>query len=53
VKNTATRLGYVWQSSGCDAFHWQRVGRKTIKGNGNSIKYQPGAWAGGQTWQGG
>lgn len=25
VKNCATRLGYVWQSTGCDSFYWQRV----------------------------
>ncbi|PSC68820.1 putative tRNA (guanine(26)-N(2))-dimethyltransferase 2 isoform B [Micractinium conductrix] len=41
VKNVATRLGYVWQSTGCDSFYWQAVGRRTTKG-GNSVKYQPG-----------
>ncbi|EFN59063.1 hypothetical protein CHLNCDRAFT_29505, partial [Chlorella variabilis] len=43
VKNSATRLGYVWQSTGCDSFYWQRVGRKAVKGGGNSVKYMPGA----------
>ncbi|KAL4430759.1 hypothetical protein ABPG75_006015 [Micractinium tetrahymenae] len=42
VKNSATRLGYVWQSTGCDSFYWQRVGRRVLKGGG-SIKYMPGA----------
>lgn len=42
VKNTATRLGYVWQSTGCDSYHWQKVGRRAVKGGGNSIKYSPG-----------
>jgi tRNA (guanine26-N2/guanine27-N2)-dimethyltransferase len=42
VKNTATRLGYVWQSTGCDNFYWQRVGRRVLKGNGNTVKYMPG-----------
>lgn len=42
VKNSATRLGYVWQSTGCDSFYWQRVGRRLIKGGG-SVKYMPGA----------
>ena len=28
VKNAATKLGYVWQSQGCDSFYWQRLGRK-------------------------
>ena len=42
VKNSATRLGYVWQSTGCDSFYWQRVGRKAVKGGGNSVKYMPG-----------
>lgn len=45
VKNTATRLGYVWQSTGCDSFYWQRVGRRLVKagkGGGSSVKYSPG-----------
>ncbi|PRW58454.1 tRNA (guanine(26)-N(2))-dimethyltransferase 2 [Chlorella sorokiniana] len=41
VKNCATRLGYVWQSTGCDSYYWQRVGRRLLKG-GNSVKYAPG-----------
>ena len=41
MKNSATKLGYVWQSTGCDSFHWQRVGRKFQKGN--STKYSAGA----------
>ncbi len=48
VKNCATRLGYVWQSTGCDSFYWQRVGRRLHKGNG--IKFAPG---GAQTGMGG
>jgi tRNA (guanine26-N2/guanine27-N2)-dimethyltransferase len=43
VKNAATKVGYVYQSQGCDSFYWQAVGRKTLKGN--SIKYQPGVAA--------
>lgn len=42
MKNAATRLGYVWQSSGCDSFYWQRVGRKAVRAGGNSVKYMPG-----------
>lgn len=41
VKNCATRLGYVYQSTGCDSYYWQSVGRKFVKGN--SVKYAPGA----------
>ncbi len=41
TKNTATKLGYVYQSQGCDSFYWQRVGRKIIKGN--SLRYSPGS----------
>ena len=40
TKDAATKLGYVYQSQGCDAFYWQRVGRKIAKGN--SMKYTPG-----------
>ena len=43
VKNSATRLGYVWQSTGCDSFYWQRVGRRIAKGNTTNYKYTPGA----------
>ena len=28
VKDSATKLAYLWQSSGCDSFHLQPVGRK-------------------------
>ena len=28
VKDAATRLAYVYQSSGCDSFYLQQVGRK-------------------------
>jgi tRNA (guanine26-N2/guanine27-N2)-dimethyltransferase len=38
-KNAAIKMGYVYQSQGCDSFYWQRVGRKNIKGN--STKYAP------------
>lgn len=31
----------MWQSTGCDSFYWQRVGRRLIKGA--STKYAPGA----------
>ncbi|KAL6773730.1 hypothetical protein ACKKBG_A22240 [Auxenochlorella protothecoides x Auxenochlorella symbiontica] len=41
VKNSATRMGYVWQSQGCDSFYWQRMGRRLIKGS--SVKYAPGS----------
>lgn len=40
TKNAATKLGYVYQSQGCDSFYWQRVGRKMVKGN--SMKFSPG-----------
>ncbi|KAL4859544.1 putative tRNA (guanine(26)-N(2))-dimethyltransferase 2 [Chlorella vulgaris] len=43
VKNTGTRLGYVWQSTGCDSFYWQRVGRRIVKGSGGNVKYMPGS----------
>lgn len=43
MKNAGTRLGYVWQSTGCDSYYWQRVGRRLLKGGGNSVKYTPGA----------
>lgn len=38
-KNAALKIGYVYQSQGCDSFYWQRVGRKFTKGN--SVKYGP------------
>ena len=41
TKNTACKLGHVYQSQGCDSFYWQRVGRKTVKGN--SVKFSPAA----------
>jgi tRNA (guanine26-N2/guanine27-N2)-dimethyltransferase len=41
VKNGGTKLGYVFQSQGCDSFTWQRMARATVKGS--STKYQPGA----------
>lgn len=41
VKNSALRMGYVWQSQGCDSFYWQRMGRTIPKGAGR--KYAPGA----------
>lgn len=44
MKNCATRLGYLWQSTGCDSFYWQRVGRRVLKGGG-STKYMPGTGA--------
>lgn len=28
VKSSAAKVGYVYQSTGCDSFYWQRVGRK-------------------------
>ena len=40
VKNSASKLAYLWQSTGCDTFTWQRVGRRIQRGNGT--KYQPG-----------
>ena len=46
MKNAATRLGYVWQSSGCDSFYWQRVGRKAVRPGGNNFKYMPGGQGG-------
>ncbi len=42
VKNTPTRLAYLWQSSGCESFYWQSVGRRTQKGTTNNFKYGPG-----------
>lgn len=39
-KNTALKMGYVYQSNGCHSFYWQRVGRRFVKGN--SSKYAPG-----------
>lgn len=40
VKDTPSdRLGYIWQSCGCDAYWIQPVGSKKV--NGNSIKYAP------------
>ena len=40
VKNAGTKMGYVYQSQGCDSFYWQRIGRKVVKGT--STKFQPG-----------
>jgi tRNA (guanine26-N2/guanine27-N2)-dimethyltransferase len=40
VKETPSqRLGYIWQSCGCDAYWIQPVGSKKV--NGNSVKYAP------------
>ncbi|KAL6754856.1 putative N2,N2-dimethylguanosine tRNA methyltransferase [Haematococcus lacustris] len=39
VKESACKLAYVWQSSGCDSFWLQRVGQK--KQSGSNIKYMP------------
>lgn len=39
-KNAALKMGYVYQSQGCDSFYWQRAGRKISKGA--SVKYAPG-----------
>jgi tRNA (guanine26-N2/guanine27-N2)-dimethyltransferase len=39
VKDAALKKGYLYQSSGCDAFYWQKVGRKVQKGN--SYKFGP------------
>ncbi|KAK9808261.1 hypothetical protein WJX73_004388 [Symbiochloris irregularis] len=33
VKDSATKLAYVYQSKGCSSFFLQRVGRKAVKGN--------------------
>lgn len=41
VKDSPTKLMYVWQSQGCDSFYSQRIGRKAVKGT--SIKYMPGS----------
>ena len=45
VKSGATKVGYVWQSLGCDSFYWQRAGRRQQKGGAGSnisYKYTPG-----------
>eukprot|EP00887_Chlorella_sp_A99_P005640 scaffold1.g5640.t1 len=42
VKAGATKLGYVWQSQGCDSFYWQRVGRRSQRQGSNAWKYTPG-----------
>lgn len=28
IKDSPSKLAYVWQSQGCDSFYFQRVGRK-------------------------
>ena len=38
-KNAALKVGYVYQSQGCDSFYWERAGRKFTRGN--SVKYGP------------
>ncbi|KAK9806734.1 hypothetical protein WJX72_000916 [[Myrmecia] bisecta] len=40
VKDSATKLAYVYQSTGCDSFFLQRVGRKSMKNK--SVKHLPG-----------
>ena len=30
VKDTPTKMAYLWQSRGCDSFHLQHVGRKVL-----------------------
>jgi tRNA (guanine26-N2/guanine27-N2)-dimethyltransferase len=32
TKEAATKMGYVFQSQGCDSFFWQRAGRRQQKG---------------------
>ncbi len=40
MKDSASKLAYVYQSQGCDAWALQRVGDRVQRGN--SIKYTPG-----------
>ncbi|KAL3144470.1 hypothetical protein ABBQ32_004211 [Trebouxia sp. C0010 RCD-2024] len=40
VKDSGSKLMYVYQSQGCDSFYPQRVGRKIQKSGG--LKYMPG-----------
>ena len=41
IKNSPSKLSYVFQCVGCDAFELQPVGRHATKGN--VTRYQPGA----------
>jgi len=41
IKNSPSKLSYVFQCVGCDAFELQPVGRQATKGN--ITRYQPGA----------
>ena len=36
VKESATKLAYVWQSQGCDSFYLQRVGQKAARKGGGA-----------------
>lgn len=40
VKDSATKLSHLWQSSGCDSFWLQPVGQKKV--NGTQVKHMPG-----------
>ncbi|GAX81061.1 hypothetical protein CEUSTIGMA_g8496.t1 [Chlamydomonas eustigma] len=40
VKDSACKLSYIWQSSGCDSFTLQKVGSR--KEMTNHVKYMPG-----------
>jgi hypothetical protein len=35
VKDSPSKLAYVFQSTGCDAFYFQRVGRKVYQFSDN------------------
>ncbi|MQL69096.1 hypothetical protein Taro_001423 [Colocasia esculenta] len=40
IKNTPSKLSYVYQCIGCDSFHLQPLGRTVTKNN--SVRYAPG-----------
>ena len=41
-KLSATKLSYLWQSTGCDAWWLQPVGRSSVKASTQAVKYQAG-----------
>ena len=41
VKESASKMAYVYQSSGCDSFALQPVGQITMKNK--NVRYMPGA----------